>query len=241
MGRGWQRAGGDIDMFYKNEKDKVCPTCKQTYSTMLVNMKYCTPICAAIARKIKQESYRKKMERNNVLKFGIKETDPTKLTFKCATCKIKFTRHKSQVKYRGAKYCSVECRSRGQKRINPSTMMTLWSEVVKLYDNNKCAYCGKTTYLNSHHIFSRTNRSTKYDLNNGITLCAGHHTLSSTFSAHKTPAEFIEWIKEKRGIKWYEELRARAKTMVKSNKSLDELVYFNLLEIKSHLAEAKEL
>lgn len=86
-----------------------------------------------------------------------------------------------------------------------------WAIDIKNRDGNKCLYCGKTTYLNSHHIFSRSNRSVRWELNNGITLCSGHHTLNSDFSAHKTPADFIEWIKELWGEEWYQDLRTQAK------------------------------
>jgi len=68
----------------------------------------------------------------------------------------------------------------------------------------------KTKYLNSHHIFSRNNYSVRWNPSNGVCLCAGHHVLCN-FSAHKAPLEFAEWLKEKRGKKWYEQLRKKAK------------------------------
>tara|TARA_R110000796_G_C14282151_1_gene402805 strand:- start:316 stop:492 length:177 start_codon:yes stop_codon:yes gene_type:complete len=43
----------------------------------------------------------------------------------------------------------------------------------------------------------------------------GCHVFSSNFSAHKTPAEFVEWAIEKRGIVWYDELKERKNRMVK--------------------------
>ncbi|TET08093.1 MAG: hypothetical protein E3J83_04255 [Candidatus Atribacteria bacterium] len=90
----------------------------------------------------------------------------------------------------------------------------LWAEIVKKRAGNKCEYCRKTTYLNTHHIFSRSNLSVRWDLDNGVCLCAGHHTLSNN-SAHKSPAEFIEWIKEMWGIGWYEDLRKKANQIKK--------------------------
>lgn len=88
----------------------------------------------------------------------------------------------------------------------------IWSEIIKIIGGYKCEYCGKTSYLNSHHIFSRSNYAVRWEPINGSCLCSGHHTLSSTFSAHKTPIEFVEWIKEKRGEDWYEKLRAMARS-----------------------------
>lgn len=73
----------------------------------------------------------------------------------------------------------------------------LWSEYVKFRDK-KCMVCGRKEYLNAHHIYSRCNQATRYEAENGITLCAKHHTMSSEFSAHKTPLEFIEWLEKTR-------------------------------------------
>lgn len=87
---------------------------------------------------------------------------------------------------------------------------TAWSLLVKLRDGMKCTYCDKDTYLNSHHIYSRSKKSTRWDIDNGITLCVGHHTFSSGFSAHKTPLEFIDWLKTIRTEEEIESLRNKA-------------------------------
>lgn len=91
-----------------------------------------------------------------------------------------------------------------------------WADRVKTRDKG-CVYCGKRGGLNAHHIFSRSNHNTRHYLPNGITLCAAHHTFSSTFSAHKTPVEFIEWLKERKGKEWYQDLRTKAKGINKLN------------------------
>lgn len=87
-----------------------------------------------------------------------------------------------------------------------------WSKLVKIRAGNKCEVdgCDKTTYLNSHHIFTRNNYATRFDLDNGICLCSGHHTFNNHFSAHRTPMEFTEWIIKKRGQKWYDGLKYKA-------------------------------
>jgi len=91
----------------------------------------------------------------------------------------------------------------------------MWSELVKKRAGNKCEYCGKSEYINSHHIFSRSSRSVRWDVDNGVCLCAGHHVFSSTFSAHKTGMEFAAWIIERRGDGWYNKLRLKAHTASK--------------------------
>lgn len=85
-----------------------------------------------------------------------------------------------------------------------------WSKLVKLQGKNKCEYCGKTTYLNSHHIYSRSKKSTRWNTDNGISLCVGHHTFSSKFSAHKTPLEFVDWLKKYKGEDFILRLRLKA-------------------------------
>ena len=90
-----------------------------------------------------------------------------------------------------------------------------WSEAVKERDGHKCVKCGKTTYLNSHHIYSRSNHAIRWDLDNGIALCSGCHTMSSKFSAHKTPMLFYEFLLELKGQDFIDRLREKARTVKK--------------------------
>jgi hypothetical protein len=105
-----------------------------------------------------------------------------------------------------------------------------WSLLVKLMAGNQCEYCGKQGLLNSHHVFSRSKKSTRWSLPNGICLCVGHHTFSSSFSAHKTPTEFTEWIKEKRGEDWYVRLRISAHSISKLHPFEKEVLLKDLQE-----------
>ena len=54
-------------------------------------------------------------------------------------------------------------------------MDKLWSEIVKIRAGHKCEYCGSTKNLNSHHVFTRVNASLRWDVDNGVCLCADHH------------------------------------------------------------------
>lgn len=87
----------------------------------------------------------------------------------------------------------------------------LRSKAVKIRAGFRCEYCWKDKYLNSHHIFSRTNYSTRFNLDNGICLCVWCHTMSPHFSAHKTPLEFAERIIEQRGQTRYDNLKLDSK------------------------------
>ena len=104
----------------------------------------------------------------------------------------------------------------------------LWSEAVKIKDGMQCVVCGKTTHLNSHHIFSRSNRATRWDIENGITLCVSHHVFGSKFSAHKTPTEFTYWLEDKKGKVWLQYLGVKARGIAKLGKADKEEIGINL-------------
>lgn len=88
-----------------------------------------------------------------------------------------------------------------------------WSYLVKVKAWFKCEYCWIGEHLNSHHLFTRNNFSTRYDLDNWICLCAWHHTMSSKFSAHKTPMEFTERVIDNRWQTRYDRLKRKANTI----------------------------
>ena len=100
-----------------------------------------------------------------------------------------------------------------------------WRVLVKLRAGKKCEYCGTTTkQLHSHHIYSRSKKSTRWDVKNGICLCAGHHVLSSTFSAHKTPLEFTVWLTKYKGQEFIDLLTIKANSTSKLFKFEKELL-----------------
>ncbi len=91
----------------------------------------------------------------------------------------------------------------------------LWSKAVKINYWSCCQHCWTIENLNSHHIFTRSRNSTKWDIENGICLCSKHHTFSQDFSAHKTPAKFKEWFV---WVKWenhYNELEKKSRSYCK--------------------------
>jgi len=86
-----------------------------------------------------------------------------------------------------------------------------WSKKVREY--GMCEKCAKLSPLNAHHFYSRSIRSVRWDTDNGFCLCVGCHVFSSNFSAHKTPAEFVEWAIDRRGDEWYNELKDKKNTL----------------------------
>ena len=99
-----------------------------------------------------------------------------------------------------------------KKKPKPSAMSTLdalWSKAVRLLHRNKCAICGRKTTLNAHHLFSRSTMSVRWDVDNGMCLCAYHHMLGNV-SAHKSPLLFAEFMIKERGQEWYASLLKKA-------------------------------
>jgi len=105
-------------------------------------------------------------------------------------------------------------------------LLKLWAEIVKLRAGNKCEYpkCYRTQNLNAHHLYTRAKKSTRYDLDNGISLCSFHHTLGAE-SAHRDP-EFKQILVEAgvRTEQFFKLLRRKAFTPSKVDLKL-ELLY----------------
>ena len=96
------------------------------------------------------------------------------------------------------------------KRALIKKLDTAWSKRIK--QSGSCEVCSKNKPLNAHHFYSRSIRVVRWDIDNGFCLCVGCHVFSSKFSAHKTPAEFVEWAIEKRGDDWYDDLKIKKNT-----------------------------
>ena len=110
-------------------------------------------------------------------------------------------------------------------------LLELWAKLVKLRAHNKCEYpnCTKVNKLDAHHIYGRTNYNCRYDLDNGVCLCSGHHTFRKD-SAHNAPLDFLEKLITKRGSAWFVRLRKKAmKDNIKPDKSL---IYKELKELE---------
>jgi hypothetical protein len=220
-------------------KNRICRYCGKKLDKLAhSSQRYCCIECFKSSRKEQQLKSSKKHELVVIERF--KKTNLVgkigKVKKKCKNCGKEYLQYVSQIRLRGSNFCSNKCKHewRGKQTPKKRTLDNLWSEIVKLNANNKCEFenCDKTTYLNSHHIFSRTNFNLRWDINNGICLCSGHHLLKND-SAHKAPIEFVEWLKIKRGKKWYSSLREKAKLNINAKN-------MNYLEIKQQLEKIKE-
>jgi hypothetical protein len=121
-----------------------------------------------------------------------------------------------------------------EKRPSEKLLMNRWQELVKTRANFKCEYpgCQKTAYLNAHHIYSKSHRSTCFDPDNGMCLCSGCHSLNN-HSAHKDP-DFKDRIIESgvRSKEFYTMLERRAKSPAKLDLNLV------LLDLENELKKA---
>jgi len=95
-----------------------------------------------------------------------------------------------------------------------------WSEKVKKRDNYKCTICSRTEYLHTHHILPRQNKIFRFDIDNGITLCAKHHKFCYSISAHKNSLVFTLWLLEKRRTQLMQLLEKFIILEIRQNKSI---------------------
>ena len=71
---------------------------------------------------------------------------------------------------------------------------TLWSRAIKLDWAGKCAICRKFGDCEAHHIIPREYEATRYDLQNGILLCATHHKFDPELSPHLNAFGWMHWL-----------------------------------------------
>jgi len=84
-------------------------------------------------------------------------------------------------------------KSKEAKKLD-KTLITAWRKLSLERDGNCCVMCGNKERTNVHHIISRSVKSLKYDVENGICLCALHHMFDRKISAHKGSMMFINWL-----------------------------------------------
>lgn len=86
----------------------------------------------------------------------------------------------------------------------------------------KCAYCGNEDYskLQAAHVFSRSIRSVRWELNNIVCLCAKCH-----FWVHAHPILWAEFVRDYLGSYKYQNLKLQANMIKKwSIKELEDLL-----------------
>ena len=91
-------------------------------------------------------------------------------------------------------------RKKSSKTIDRENL-SLWRNKILLRDNNECQICKselknkENSKFHAHHIIPKEIKLTRYDVNNGITLCFYHHKVGRK-SAHNNAIWFSEWFKK---------------------------------------------
>jgi transcription termination factor NusB len=114
--------------------------------------------------------------------------------------------------YKRPKYCTKKVDSVKKQKESKDSFLNkkldnLWSKVVR--SKGECELCGRKppeVVLHAHHIFSRRWYSTRWDIKNGVCLCTGDHL----FKAHKDVQEFSDWVQDRYGVDYIDDLRRKA-------------------------------
>lgn len=112
--------------------------------------------------------------------------------------RAKARREKERLKRQAAKArerARVE-RRKEKRRIKaaPKLALSAWSREVR--KGGKCEVCGRTDYLNAHHILPKESyKYLKLHPMVGICLCPTHHKYGP-YSAHKNPIWFVKWLRQ---------------------------------------------
>ena len=125
-------------------------------------------------------------------------------------------------------------------KIKISKLDKLFSDLIRRRDDWRCRKCkrqhdSEDSYsrmgLHCSHFFGRSNKGTRFDPLNCLSLCMGCHLY---FHAH--PIEHTEWFKSQITEKEFDELNRKARAAVKID--LEEIREWIKQELK--LLEARE-
>jgi hypothetical protein len=92
-----------------------------------------------------------------------------------------------------------------------------WSQQIRERDRYQCRRCHVSGHVEAAHIFSRRIKATRWDLDNGITLCAGPRGAESChawFDSHRRTGA-LEWVAEAIGRDTFEMVQQKALTLTK--------------------------
>ena len=73
-----------------------------------------------------------------------------------------------------------------------------WSISVRNRDGNKCTICGRTEFIDAHHLIPKERfKEYMFEIMNGISLCKKHHKFAD-YSFHRHPFWSVIWLKNNR-------------------------------------------
>ena len=96
------------------------------------------------------------------------------------------------------RYLKTKAFARKQERKIIKEKDLNWSWEVKTRDNFSCIICKSKDKINAHHIIPRCNKTFRWDVDNGVSLCSKHHRFSMELSAHHNPFIFYKFLEQVR-------------------------------------------
>jgi hypothetical protein len=95
-----------------------------------------------------------------------------------------------------------------------------FSDVVRAKAGWCCEFCGKSfggpsAGLHCAHIYGRANKSTRWSLDNAVSLCAYHHDYFG-----RMPVEFADWLRSHYGEGHMDILQEKRNAILKTTKEL---------------------
>jgi hypothetical protein len=98
-------------------------------------------------------------------------------------------------------------------KVSDKYLLNLLRQVVSIRAGGSCEFPGcSNTECDPHHIYSRENKSTRYDKDNCVWLCNEHHR-----DAETRPNAFLSMMIYLRGQKWIADLLNKKNKVVKFN------------------------
>ena len=89
-----------------------------------------------------------------------------------------------------------------------------FSKCVRHRDQHRCQYCFNEG-TDAAHIFGRAKKSTRWSMDNAVTLCRYHHQWFGS-----NPVAFTDWLTKHWGQGHMDILREKANSLLKTNKAL---------------------
>jgi hypothetical protein len=148
-------------------------------------------------------------------------------TLRCANCGRPYHRPPSLVRLRGSSFCTKACyhewmrkhekgpKNRGWRggRIRVDKLDNYFSLYIRARDGWRCQFpgCGKeyprgSRGLHTAHFIGRAHQLTRYDPDNCVAFCHGHHAFMDTYKATK----FMEFMCSRLGEERFQALLKRA-------------------------------
>ena len=82
----------------------------------------------------------------------------------------------------------------------------VFSKLIRSLAGHKCEFCRKVdTRVECAHIFGRRAKSTRWDINNAVSLCHYHHRYFT-----ENPVLFFDWLSEYLGEERLDALRLKS-------------------------------